>query len=134
MRGMPTVNLSLGSRSYQVHVENNALDSVGYLTGRLRLSGKAAVISDSNVYPLYGEQVLQSLQDAGYSTSLHVFEAGEKSKNLSTVEQIVNEMVEAGHDRSSFVVLWAAAWWVIWPALSRPFITAASPSSRFPPL
>ena len=57
---MPTVNLSLGTRSYSVHVENNSLDSVGYLTGRLRLNGKAAVISDSNVYPLYGERVIQS--------------------------------------------------------------------------
>ncbi|MBQ7023417.1 MAG: 3-dehydroquinate synthase [Akkermansia sp.] len=101
---MPTVNLSLGARSYQVHVENNSLDSVGYLAGRLRLSGKAAVISDSNVYPLYGERVLQSLSDAGLSTSLHVFEAGEQSKNLGTVEQIANEMVAEGHDRSSFVV------------------------------
>ncbi|MBR5894145.1 MAG: 3-dehydroquinate synthase [Akkermansia sp.] len=101
---MPTVNLSLGARSYSVHVENNSLDSVGYLTGRLRLNGKAAIISDSNVYPLYGEKVIQSLEDAGYTTSLHVFEAGEQSKNLSTVEQIANEMVAAGHDRSSFVV------------------------------
>lgn len=101
---MPTVNLSLGARSYNVHVENNSLDSVGYLTGRLRMNGKAAVISDSIVCPLYGEKVIQSLEDAGYSTSLHVFEAGEQSKNLSTVEQIVNEMVAAGHDRSSFVV------------------------------
>lgn len=104
MPGMPTVNLSLGARSYTVHVENNSLDSVGYLTGRLRLSGKAAVISDSNVYPLYGDKVIQSLEDAGYATSLHVFEAGEASKNLGTVEQIVNEMVAEGHDRSSFVV------------------------------
>lgn len=101
---MPTVNLSLGARSYNVHVENNSLDSVGYLTGRLRLNGKAAVISDSNVYPLYGERVIQSLEDAGFATSLHVFEAGEQSKNLATVEQIVNEMVAEGHDRSSFVV------------------------------
>ena len=101
---MPVVNLSLGTRSYNVHVENNALDSVGYLTGRLRLHGKAAIISDSNVYPLYGEKVIHSLEDAGYCTSLHIFEAGEQSKNLSTVEQIVNEMVAEGHDRSSFVV------------------------------
>ncbi|MBQ2379004.1 MAG: 3-dehydroquinate synthase [Akkermansia sp.] len=101
---MPTVNLSLGSRSYCVHVENNSLKNVGYLTGRLRLSGKAAVISDSNVCPLYGDTVIQSLEDAGFSTSLHVFEAGEQSKNLQTVEKIVNEMVAAGHDRSSFVV------------------------------
>ncbi len=101
---MPTVNLSLGARSYSVHVENNSLDSVGYLTGRLRFQGKAAIITDSNVSPLYGHQVRRSLEDAGYCTSLHVFEAGERSKNLSTVEHIVNEMVAEGHDRSSFVV------------------------------
>lgn len=101
---MPIVDLSLGARSYHVHVENNLLDSVGYHMGRLRLSGKAAVISDSNVYPLYGDRVIRSLEDAGFTTSLHVFEAGEQSKNLSTVEQIANEMVAEGHDRSSFVV------------------------------
>ncbi len=104
MQPMPTVTLSLGARSYNVHVENNSLDTVGYLTGRLRMTGKAAVITDSNVYPLYGEKVIQSLTDSGFSTSLHVFEAGEQSKNLTTVEQIVNEMVAEGHDRSSFVV------------------------------
>ena len=101
---MATVNVALGERSYQVHVENGALDRVGYFAERNRISGKAAIITDSNVCPLYAERLIQSLQDAEYEYSLHVFDAGEQSKNLHTVEELVNEMVAAGHDRSSFVV------------------------------
>ncbi len=101
---MATVDVSLGERSYQVHVANGALDRVGYFCERRRMSGKAAVITDSNVCSLYAERLIQSLQDAEYDYSLHVFDAGEQSKNLSTVEMLVNEMVEAGHDRSSFVI------------------------------
>lgn len=87
-----------------MHAANDLLNAVGYTCSRLRLQGKAAIITDSAVYPLYGARAQASLEDAGYCTSLHVFDAGEKSKNLSTVESLVNEMVQAGHDRSSFVV------------------------------
>ena len=101
---MPTVSLSLGKRSYDVHVRNGAVDEVGFFTSRARLEGRAALITDTVVYPLYGDRVKRSLELEGYSVSVHVFEAGEQSKNLSQVESIVNEMVRAGHDRSSFVV------------------------------
>lgn len=101
---MPTVSISLGSRSYQVYVSNGALNTVGYHTKKVRLEGKAAIITDSNVCPLYADQLIRSIEDAEYEYSLHVFEAGEQSKNLQTVEKIVNEMVAAGHDRSSFII------------------------------
>ncbi len=101
---MPHVSLSLGARSYDVHVANGNLDSVGYAVARLRMTGKAALMTDSNVCPLYATRVRQSLEDAGYAVSLHVFEAGEARKNLTTVEMLVDEMVAAGHDRTSFVV------------------------------
>lgn len=101
---MPNVSLSLGKNSYEVHISNGALDSLGYLVSHTRLSGKAAIITDSHVAPLYAERVCASLEEAGYTTSLHVFPAGEQSKKLSTVETLANEMVQAGHDRTSFIV------------------------------
>lgn len=101
---MPTVSLSLGEQSYDVHVSNGALDAVGYFAGRARLGHRVALITDSNVHPLYGERVLRSLRDADFEVSVHVFEAGEQNKNLAQVEKLVEEMVRAGHDRSSFVV------------------------------
>lgn len=101
---MANVSLALGPKSYEVHVENGALESIGYLCSLARLEGKAAIITDSNVGPLYAERVRTSLEESGYTTSLHSFPAGEASKNLSTIETLANEMVQTGHDRTSFVV------------------------------
>lgn len=101
---MANVSLSLGARSYDVHVSNGSLESIGYLCSCVRLEGKAALITDTNVGPLYAERVRRSLEDSGFTTSVHYFTAGEASKNLTTVESIINEMVQAGHDRTSFVV------------------------------
>ncbi len=101
---MVNVSLSLGPKSYEVHVSNGALESIGYLCSGVRLDGKAAIITDTNVGPLYAERVRLSLEESGYTTTIHTFTAGEASKNLCTVESIVSEMVQAGHDRTSFVV------------------------------
>lgn len=101
---MPTVTLALGSRSYDVIVVNAALDQLGTHLQNASIQGKVALISDSNVAPLYADRAIASLSAAGYSHSLHVFPAGEKHKSLQSVEQISNEMVAAGHDRKSFVV------------------------------
>lgn len=104
MAGMVNVTLSLGSNSYTVHVGNGALASTGFLVNKARMTGKVALITDTNVAPLYAELVVNSLEDAGYAVSTHCFAAGEQSKNLSTVENIIAEMAAEGHDRSSFVV------------------------------
>ena len=101
---MANVSLSLGRHSYEVHVSNGALETIGYLCTTTRLSGKAAIISDTNVAPLYAARVRQSLEDSGYTTTLHTFPAGEASKNLSTIETLAAEMVAEGHDRTSFIV------------------------------
>lgn len=103
-RRMANVSLALGSQSYNVHVANGSLDSVGFLVSRTRLTGRVALITDSHVCGLYADRVQRSLEDAGYEVTLHVFEEGEAQKHLRTVETLVNEMVAAGHDRSSFVV------------------------------
>lgn len=103
-RRMANVSLALGAQSYNVHVANGSLDSVGFLVSRTRLTGRVALITDSHVCGLYADRVQRSLEDAGYEVTLHVFEEGEAQKHLRTVETLVNEMVAAGHDRSSFVV------------------------------
>lgn len=101
---MPNVTLSLGKNSYDVHVSNGSLDSVGFFAARARLGKRAALITDANVYPKYGESVRRSLEAADVEVSVHVITAGEEQKSLSQVEKLVSEMVTAGHNRSSFVV------------------------------
>lgn len=101
---MPNVHVDLDDRSYDILVEDGLLDSVGSLIQSVGLSGKCAVITDSNVGPIYAERVLQSLGDAGIQATCHTFPAGEGSKSMTQASELCSAMIEAGHDRSSFVV------------------------------
>ena len=67
-------------------------------------SGKALIISDSTVYPLYGETVKSSLESKGVKVSSFVFQSGEKSKNIETVTQIIGCLADNEFTRSDFIV------------------------------
>ena len=101
---MPTVHVDLADRSYDILVEDGLLDSIGALITSTGLSGKCAVITDSNVGPLYAERVLASLKQAGLHASCHTFPAGEGSKSMTQASELCSAMIEAGHDRSSFTI------------------------------
>lgn len=101
---MPTVSLSLGPRSYDVHVTNAALGRLGDLVYRARLEGRAALVTDENVAPHYADCARRSLEEAGYESTLHIVEAGEASKSMTVLERLASELIAAGHDRGSFIV------------------------------
>jgi 3-dehydroquinate synthase len=65
---------------------------------------KCAVLTDSNVGPLYAEKVLESLRSAGKEPHLITVPAGESSKSLTWSESVLSEMVRFGLDRKSFLV------------------------------
>ena len=100
---MPTISLALGERSYDIHVENGALDRTGEFAYRAGLDGKIAVITDSCVAPLYAERVMKSLESAGFMPSLHVVNAGEASKNMLQAQELCSELVRTGLDRTGCI-------------------------------
>lgn len=63
-----------------------------------------AIITDSKVKRLYGGKLMWKIRKAGFTAELFSFPNGERSKTLSTVERIANEMVEKNFDRSSCVI------------------------------
>ena len=101
---MATVEVNLGDRSYQVICEYGILDSAAEKIQQVGLSGKAAIISDSTVAPLYADKISQQLTAAGIDSTLHVVAAGEASKSVANVGSLCSEMTAAGHDRKSFVI------------------------------
>lgn len=102
---MPSETISLSHASYEIIVESGVLQRVGQQILIAGLSGRAAIISDTNVAPLYLSTVEQSLASAGYETTAHVFPAGEASKSMTQVEALSRSLMQEGHDRSSFVVV-----------------------------
>lgn len=97
-----TVNTS---KPYEIIIERGCLDELGARCAALFPAGaKAAVISDSNVFPIYGERALASLREAGFAPSSFVFPAGEGSKQLSTVGDMLGFLAQKGLTRSDFLV------------------------------
>lgn len=62
------------------------------------------IVTDTNVAPLYVEQVQQVIASVASSVSVFVFEAGEKSKNLNTVQNLYKALINGKLDRKSIVV------------------------------
>jgi 3-dehydroquinate synthase len=89
---------------YPVLVGSGLIGQFGERT-RKSLPGKAcAVVTDSNVAPLLGDRVKQSLISAGLKPKLITIPAGEKSKTLPQAGAICEQMIAAGLDRQSFVI------------------------------
>lgn len=63
-----------------------------------------AVVTDSNVAPLYGEAICQGLHEAGLSAELFTIPAGEQSKVRAVKEQLEDALLEKGFRRDSCVV------------------------------
>lgn len=94
----------LSRNPYEVIVGHDILRRAGEFAGQLLPTGKCAVITDNNVGPLYAEEVVSSLDHYGYEVTQIEVPAGEKSKSMSTAEEVCDAMISAGLDRRSFVV------------------------------
>ncbi len=104
MSEIVTIQVSTPSRSYDVLVGTEIIDDVGARTREACGGDRACVISDSNVAPLYANAVAESLRDAGYACTLQVFPAGEASKNIDTLSDLLEGLAESGLTRSDVVV------------------------------
>ena len=84
--------------------ENHELkDNAG--TGTKTAAGKTAVIvSDDNVFPLYGEIIRKSLIEEGFKTLDFYFPHGEKSKNLAVYGELLEFMCDNHVRRSDLIV------------------------------
>jgi 3-dehydroquinate synthase len=93
-----------GVHRYPILVGTNLLDQIGDYARKYFPCEQCAVISDSNIAPIYANCIRKSLASAGFRPILITIPAGEKSKTLKQTGAICDRMIRAGLDRRSFVV------------------------------
>ena len=99
------VKIQAGDHSYRALIGSRLLDSVGAnVRTVLPNAERGIVVADTTVGPLFADRVQTSLRADGFDTILSMIAAGEFSKNLAEVGQVVDKMVQAGLDRQSFVI------------------------------
>ena len=92
------------AHSYPALVGSGLLEQLGECARKYLPRKTCAIISDSNVAPLFGNRVKQSLTSADFRPTPITIPAGEKSKTLEQAGAICDQMIGAGLDRQSFVI------------------------------
>ena len=90
--------------SYFVIIQNSSFDQ---LVDHLPLNDKItslAVITDQNVDPLYGNELEDQFADKPMKTSRLALPPGEQTKNISSLEQIWDFLLQAKLERSSLIL------------------------------
>ena len=93
-----------GDEPSDIFVGRGLVDTVGAWAATRKLGGRAVVIGDSNTFPLYGERVLASLRNAGFTATSLTIPAGEETKTIDTVMSMWRAFLAAELGRSDFAV------------------------------
>lgn len=86
---MTTVHVQ-ASREYDVLTGSGILRTLGEKAAVLCKAQTAVIVSDSNVWPLYGEITAESLSSAGFQVKQFVIPAGESSKSGKVYLELLN--------------------------------------------
>ena len=101
---MKTIRIQAG-QPYTVMVGEGIRTQTGkMIADTLPEAASAAIISDSNVAPLYLAQIRDAIEQAGLSVCSKVIAAGEASKNLSVYSEILSFLAEQKLSRSDVIV------------------------------
>lgn len=92
------------SKTYEIKIGSGLLSTLGQEISALGGVTKVCIVSDSHVYPLFGDTVEKSLKEFHFPFFSFVFPAGEEQKNGNVFLELLNAMAQNQLTRSDLVV------------------------------
>jgi shikimate kinase/3-dehydroquinate synthase len=92
------------TQSYPIFVGYGLLDKLGERMKRAGLSGTSTIISDENVFSLYGSKVEGILRDTGFAVNSFIVPPGEETKSMAYAVKIYDFLVEQRAERDDVIV------------------------------
>ncbi|TAF49663.1 MAG: 3-dehydroquinate synthase [Oscillatoriales cyanobacterium] len=100
-----TIRVALPANPYDIRLIAAGLDAIGSHLSVAQLGSKLgkkiAVVSNPEIFNLYGDRVLASLEQAGFETLSYCFEPGETHKTFASVQGLFDALLAARFERSS---------------------------------
>ncbi len=82
----------------------NSLDQLGEALLTRFSPRPVAIVTDSNLAPIFGARIEEGLRNQGFESSTYVVPAGEESKCLTRLAELYEFFANARLERSSFIV------------------------------
>lgn len=100
---MDTVTVSLGERSYPIHIGEQLLDRAELIAAQLPRR-KVAIVTNTTVAPLYLSRVQATLETAGVEALPVILPDGEAFKTAATLNLVFDALLTARCDRKTTVI------------------------------
>ena len=101
---MKTLHVNIPGHEHDIVSEPGLLDQAGSLLRPILKGRMAAIVTDSNVEPLYAARLARSLHLAGFQAALLEIPAGETSKCPEVLAELWEQMMDVGLTRSDAVI------------------------------
>ncbi len=98
---MHRLDVDLGVRSYPIFIGSGLIGD-GSLWSSFIRGSQVMIVSNETIAPLYLEQVEQALD--GRATDSVILPDGEKYKNLDTLNQVFDRLLERRHNRTTTLI------------------------------
>ena len=100
-----TLTVNMGSKPcYDIYI-TKGFDALCEQLSKISLTNKKyAIITDSQVGPIYTEKVSDALKTVATEVVSYSFKAGESSKNLDTINEIYDFLLENNFTRSDVLI------------------------------
>lgn len=98
------INVNLDKRGYKIMLGSGILPQCVSGLEELRLEKDIFIVSDNNVFPLYGNYLEELLAKAGYRPTGFIVPAGEKAKSWKQAGAVLGKMLEENMGRRSAVI------------------------------
>lgn len=98
-----TLEVSLGERTYPIHIGGSLLSRADLIVERLPIP-RAAIVTNETIAPLYLEALAAPLAAAGVALTRIVLPDGEQYKNWETLNRIHDALLAERCDRSTTIV------------------------------
>lgn len=95
------IRVDLGALSYDIFIGIDMGEEIKAFIDQSEFSGRALIVTDTNVGPLYGERLMYLLKQVGIKAYTVTVPAKEASKSISRAEQLYTNCIELGLDRKS---------------------------------
>lgn len=92
------------SHNYDITIEKGLIKKVGNIVKNFVNENVAFVITDDNVWNIYGDKFSSILTDAKVNFEVMILPHGEKTKSISQLTDIYNKMAEIKMTRTDYII------------------------------
>ena len=101
---MLSLDVKLPKKEYKIYIGKSLFSESAELLRGFVEGKKVCIVSDTNVYPLYGKAVEEAVAKGGGEGFSLVVEAGEEAKSFKNLEYLCREIIRRDFTRSDVII------------------------------